>query len=102
VVWETWRLRRHEDFGCPIESGETLALRFAGVEMELHLQMPGEVAQSTQWEAKQMAANNPTITERLNKIADEVERKAKVPKTKDATTVNEALDRIAEAVKKLP
>ena len=49
-----------------------------------------------------MARNNPTITERLNKIADEVERKAKVPKTKDATTVNEALDRIAEAVKKLP
>ncbi|HKG80859.1 MAG TPA: hypothetical protein VKA78_15590 [Pyrinomonadaceae bacterium] len=49
-----------------------------------------------------MATNNPTITERLNKIADEVEKKAKVPKTPDAKSVSEALDRVAEAVKKLP
>jgi len=49
-----------------------------------------------------MAANTSTITERLNKIADEIEKKAKVPKTKDAKIVSEALDRVAEAVKKLP
>jgi len=62
------------------------------------------VAKSTQFnrEAKKMATNNPTITERLNKIADEVEKKAKVPKTPDAKSVSEALDRVAEAVKKLP
>jgi hypothetical protein len=49
-----------------------------------------------------MSANNPTITHRLNKIADELEKKAKVPKSEDAKTVSDALDRVSEAVKKLP
>ena len=47
-------------------------------------------------------ANNSTITARLNEIADELEKKAKVPKTDPGKTVSEALDRVAEAVKKLP
>lgn len=48
-----------------------------------------------------MATNNPTITERINKIADDVEKKANTPKTEHAKTVGEALDRLAEAVEKL-
>jgi len=49
-----------------------------------------------------MSTNNPTITERLNKIADEIERKVKGPKTPAGKTVTEALNRVAEAVEKLP
>lgn len=49
-----------------------------------------------------MATDNSTITDRLNKIADELEERAKVPKTPDGNTVSEALDRVADAVEKLP
>ena len=49
-----------------------------------------------------MTTKSPSVTERLNKIADELEKKAKVPKSQDGKTMSEALDRVAEAVKKLP
>jgi hypothetical protein len=49
-----------------------------------------------------MATKTPTLIERLNKLADEVEIKAKIPKSKNGNTVTEALDRLEEAVKKLP
>jgi len=41
------------------------------------------------------------MTGQLNKIADEVERKAKTPKAEDAKTVGEVLRRMAEAMDKL-
>lgn len=56
----------------------------------------------TDGEARRMATDNSTITDRLNKIADELEERAKVPKTPDGNTVSEALDRVADAVEKLP
>lgn len=49
-----------------------------------------------------MSTNNPTITQRLNEIADQIEKKAKAPKTPEGKTVSEALERVSEAVKKLP
>jgi len=49
-----------------------------------------------------MATKSPSVTEKLNRIADELEQKAKVSKSEDGKTIREALDRVAEAVKKLP
>lgn len=48
-----------------------------------------------------MATKDPTVIQRLNMIADELEREAKVPKSKEGKTMSEALDRVAEAVRKL-
>jgi len=41
------------------------------------------------------------LIRRLNEIADELEKKAKQPKTPDGKTVTEALDRVANAIEKL-
>jgi hypothetical protein len=49
-----------------------------------------------------MSTSKPTVIERLNKIADELEDKANIPKGKDGKTVSESLDRVADAVRKLP
>lgn len=45
-----------------------------------------------------MAKPNETVTERLNKVADKLEKKKKIPKSKDGKTLREALERVEKAV----
>ena len=49
-------------------------------------------------------ATKPTLTERLNKLADDLEKKPKcrVPASKKGKTASEALDRVEKAVNSLP